>query len=124
MQNAVYSASIEADTIHGTIGSGNTSLAHGTPGYYCVRMCQPRQVMQKVDSYFDMYGYAINKVQYPNLNARSHWTYVRVSDIQLGNNLMPADSLSDIKSMFENGIRFWNNASEVGNYGLDNRAPR
>ena len=120
MQNAKYTASIQADTIHGTIGSGNTVLAMGRPGFYAIRMFQPITALRKIDSYFDMYGYAVNKLDAVNLKARPHWTYCRVSDIQLANPAMPSDELSEIKAIFENGIRFWVNIDEVGNFNLDN----
>lgn len=120
MQNAKYTASIQADTIHGTIGSGNVSFAMGRPGYYTVRMTQPIVTMKKIDAYFDMYGYAVNRLSYVNLTARPHWTYCRVSDIQLANPSMPSDELSEIKAIFENGIRFWIKMDELGNFDLDN----
>ena len=122
MQNAKYTASIQADTIHGTISSGNITIGMGKPGFYAVRMTQPKTTMQRIDSYFDMYGYAVNRMAPVNLKARPHWTYCRVSDIQLGNPSMPADELSQIKSIFENGIRFWVKMDEVGKFLLDNRA--
>lgn len=120
MQNAKYTASVQADTIHGTIGSGNVSFAMGRPGYYTVRMTQPIATMKKIDAYFDMYGYAVNRLSYVNLTARPHWTYCRVSDIQLANPSMPSDELSEIKAIFENGIRFWIKMDELGNFSLDN----
>ena len=122
MQNAKYSASVQADTIHGTIGSGNTALALGRPGFYAVRMYQPITALRRIDSYFDMYGYAVNKLDSVNLKARPHWTYCRVSDIQLSNLTMPSDELSQIKAIFENGIRFWVKMNEVGDFNLDNSA--
>lgn len=124
MQNAKYSASIQADTIHGTIGSGNTVLAMGKAGFYAIRMFQPITALRKIDSYFDMYGYAVNKLDTVNLKARPHWTYCRVSDIQLSNATMPSDELSEIKAIFENGIRFWVKMDELGNFDLDNSVPR
>lgn len=124
MQNAKYSASVQADTIHGTIGSGNTALALGRPGFYAVRMYQPITALRRIDSYFDMYGYAVNKLDHVNLKARPHWTYCRASDIQLSNLTMPSDELSQIKAIFENGIRFWVKMDEVGHFGLDNSVPR
>lgn len=120
MQNAKYTASVQADTIHGTIGSGNVSFAMGRPGFYTVRMTQPIVTMKKIDAYFDMYGYAVNRLSYVNLTARPHWTYCRVSDIQLANPSMPSDELSEIKAIFENGIRFWIKMDELGNFDLDN----
>ena len=124
MQNAKYTASIQADTIHGTISSGNVAIGMGKPGFYAIRITQPVTTMKKIDSYFDMYGYAINRMDYVNLTARPHWTYCRVSDIQLADPAMPADELAQIKAVFENGIRFWVNMDEVGNFDLDNSAPR
>ena len=124
MQNAKYSASVQADTIHGTIGSGNTALALGRPGFYAVRMYQPITALRRIDSYFDMYGYAVNKLDSVNLKARPHWTYCRVSDIQLSNLTMPSDELSQIKAIFENGIRFWVKMNDVGDFNLDNSVPR
>lgn len=120
MQNAKYTASIQADTIHGTIGSGNVSFAMGRPGYYTIRMTQPIVTMKKIDAYFDMYGYAVNRLSDVNLTGRPHWTYCRVSDIQLANPTMPSDELSEIKAIFENGIRFWIKMDELGNFNLDN----
>ena len=124
MQNAKYTASIQADTIHGTISSGNVSIGMGKPGFYAIRMTQPVMTMKKVDSYFDMYGYAVNRLGAVNLTARPHWTYCRVSDIQLSNPSMPSDELSQIKAIFENGIRFWVKMDELGNFDLDNSVPR
>lgn len=124
MQNAKYSASIQADTIHGTISSGNVAIGMGKAGFYAVRMTQPKTAIQRIDSYFDMYGYAVNRMANVNLTARPHWTYCRVSDIQLADPAMPADELSQIKSIFENGIRFWVKMDELGNFDLDNSVPR
>ena len=124
MQNAKYTASIQADTIHGTISSGNVAIGMGKAGFYAVRMTQPYMAMQKIDSYFDMYGYAVNRMAGVNLKARPHWTYCRVSDIQLAHPFMPADELSEIKAIFENGIRFWVKMDELGNFDLDNSVPR
>ena len=32
-----------------------------------------------------------------------------------------SDDRNAIKSIFDNGIRFWKNGSEIGNYSLDNK---
>lgn len=117
--NATYTASIQADTIHGDIGSGNTSLAQGRPGFYAVRVYQKQSYIRRVDNFFQMYGYAVNDVAVPNIHARDKWTYIKVSDIQL-TSTMPADALGYIKKIFEDGIRFWVNPSEVGQYSLVN----
>lgn len=118
-ENAHYAASIEADTIHGTIGSGNMSIMLDRPGFYATRITQPSSYMSRIDNYFDLYGYAYNGIGVPNISSRPCWNYARVSDIQLDVSI-PADALAVVKQIFENGIRFWKRNEEVGNYSLDN----
>lgn len=72
---------------------------------------------QIIDEYFDMYGYACHKVKVPNIHARSKWTYTKTSGCQV-NGSLPNDDRTTIESIFNNGIRFWVNPSEVCNYAL------
>jgi len=72
-----------------------------------------------IDDFFSVYGYATHRVKVPNRNVRPHWTYVKTIDINVDSNA-PADATSHICSIYDNGITFWKNASEVGNYALDN----
>ena len=72
-----------------------------------------------IDSYFDSFGYAIRKVGTPNMNARPHWTYCKTIGCVVHGDL-PADDARQIERMFDNGIRFWKNVDELGNYSLDN----
>ena len=72
-----------------------------------------------IDDFFSVYGYATHRVKVPNINVRPHWTYVKTIDINLESNA-PADDVNAIAKIFDNGITFWRNASEVGNYSLNN----
>lgn len=74
---------------------------------------------RQVDSYFTMYGYAENHVMVPNIHARQRWTYVQTSGCTLVGNA-PSDDISFIENCFNNGITWWVNASDVGNYELTN----
>lgn len=74
---------------------------------------------RQVDSYFTMYGYAENHVMTPNIHARQKWTYVQTSGCTLVGNA-PSDDISFIENCFNNGITWWVNPSEVGNYELTN----
>lgn len=74
---------------------------------------------QMIDDYFTMYGYKVNQVLVPNMNARPHWTYLQT----LGCNVegaFPASDARAIESIFDKGVRLWHNLSEMGNYSLDN----
>ena len=72
-----------------------------------------------IDDFFNCYGYATHRVKVPNRNVRPHWTYVKTIDINLESNA-PADDTNKIASIYDKGITFWRNASEVGRYDLNN----
>lgn len=72
-----------------------------------------------IDDFFNCYGYATHRVKIPNRNVRPHWTYVKTIDINLESNA-PADDTNKIASIYDKGITFWRNASEVGRYDLNN----
>ena len=74
---------------------------------------------QIIDDFFSVYGYATHRVKVPNRNVRPHWTYVKTIDINIESNA-PADDTKAIASIYDHGITFWRNASEVGNYSLNN----
>ena len=83
---------------------------------------QNPQNMKIIDDYFTMYGYTINTVGKPNMNARPHYTYVKTEGCNIKGSL-PVDSAQAIERIFDNGIRFWKNLREMGNYSIDN-SPR
>lgn len=74
---------------------------------------------QIIDSFFDMFGYKVMTVKEPNRNGRAHWNYVKVPDPKITGNV-PYNFLSEIKRIHSNGITYWKNMGEVGDYSLDN----
>lgn len=81
---------------------------------------------QMIDAYFTMFGYKVNAIAKPNRNARPHFTFLKTVNCQIRpstNGGMPQDDVRAICNIYNSGITFWNNPSEVGNYNLDN-SPR
>lgn len=72
-----------------------------------------------IDDYFSMFGYAIKKCQIPNRNARPHWTYIKTIGAKITGNI-PADANQKLVSIYDRGVRFWNNPAEIGNFTLNN----
>lgn len=68
-----------------------------------------------IDEYFDKYGYAVNRVKTPTYNARSHWNYIKTKGCLIIGKC-PSDDIKKIESVFDEGITFWKNANEVGQY--------
>lgn len=102
-------------------GSAHTSVAFasGTKDFYFFPATIQADFAKRIDNFLDVYGYAVNAHKIPNRNGRTHWNYVKNKVTNLVGNA-PADDVAKIVSIYNNGITFWNNGSEVGNYSLDN----
>lgn len=99
--------------------SGTIDVATRTKDFRFKQMQIHPQYARIIDDYFDLYGYATNRVKIPNRNSRAHWNYVKTSGCVLKGNA-PVESVRKICSIYDSGITFWKNASEVGDYSLDN----
>ena len=99
--------------------SGEILVASRYHGFWMKQMCVSNNYARMIDDFFDVYGYATNRVKIPNRTIRPHWNYVKTNGcVVVGN--APADDIRAICRMYDNGITFWKNASEVGNYSLNN----
>lgn len=74
---------------------------------------------QIIDDYFTMYGYKINRVQKPLINARPAFTYVKTVGCKIAGNLCIED-LTKIESIFDRGVTFWRHGNFIGDYSIDN----
>lgn len=114
-----YQASQKADLIKGNVASGNIAVATKTQTFYGARMSVSKNYAVVIDNYFTRYGYAQNKIMKPKFNVRAHWTYIKTNGVVVKGG-GPASSLRNIANILNNGITFWKNAEEIGNYELDN----
>lgn len=98
--------------------TGGTTFSAGLSSFYFYDCCITYKYAAIIDEYFDMYGYATNRVKKPNLFGRKSWNYVKCINAQIKGNI-PADDLSRIVQIFNDGCTFWH-TDDVGNYSLDN----
>lgn len=122
-----YSASIQADPIKGTVGNSNLLISQEQNAIYYSRMTIPYEYAKYIDDYFSCYGYATNQLKVPNIfngneYCRPHWNYLQTSGaIVYG--ALPASDTQLISTILDNGITFWMNADEVGDYSKNNKMP-
>ena len=113
--------------IHG--GNGTTSIApllayigsagsSGSEGFYItgVQYGLREEFAMKIDEFFSKYGYAQNKVAYPNIHARANWTYIKTKDCCIVGGGVPSDAKAVICNAMNNGITWWTGNSTVGTY--------
>lgn len=84
---------------------------------------QQKQIMPEnvdiIDDYFNRYGYATRKIKVPNISSRPHWNYTQTIGCKIGGSI-PCEDEKLICAVFDHGVTFWKNPSEVGNFSLDN----
>lgn len=102
----------------GTQG-GSTDVAIGEKKIMFKFMTVCYDSAKAIDAFFDRYGYACQLIKVPNRNVRPHWTYTKTKEVSVKGDV-PAEHMSKIESIYNNGITFWNNINNVGNFGLDN----
>lgn len=100
-------------------GTGSVNLQYNKLGFTIYAKRVRDEYAQRIDNYFDMYGYKTNEVKVPNMDSRPHWNFVKTAWANISGNI-PADDIVKLKEIFNNGITFWKNPSEVGNYSLNN----
>lgn len=106
---------------HARGGGGSIiNMANEIKGFQFFYAHIRREFAEIIDNYFSVYGYATHRVKVPNRAIRPHWNYVKTVNINLTGSV-PADDMARLRSIYDNGVTFWRNGDEVGNYALDNR---
>lgn len=80
-----------------------------------------REFAERIDKFFDMYGYLTNTVKIPNLNNRPNWNYVKTIGANILGNI-PQYDLQAIKDIFDSGVTLWHNPSTFLDYSQNNRS--
>ena len=114
LANAMYEPSKQVGAI-----SNNTKMKYNKIGYSFYVMCIKPEYAHMIDNYFQIRGYACQRVKVPNRAVRQHWTYTKTKGcIVVGN--APADDVRKICQIYDHGVTFWRSPEYVGNYSLDN----
>lgn len=107
----------------------STMYQTGLQGVYAQRIqCVP-EIMRQIDDFFDMFGYAVNKVKVPNMTGNDGFNYVKTVNaapkslretaggiVTDGGRGTPAAELSVIESCFNAGITLWHTTSGFGSF--------
>lgn len=103
-----------------TVGSSSSNslqgIARNEGGFICRGL--QRESAERLDNFFDVFGYEVDKVKVPNVTGRLSWNYVKTVGACMGGGV-PADRLSKMNECLDSGITFWHTV-DVGDYGLTN----
>lgn len=125
-----YSAKAVPDSAHVQNNAGVINALAGRFGFSFQQVSVTAEMARNIDKYFDMFGYATNRVKIPNMSdaskRRPHWNYVKLQNANITPNRsaadgLPGDAKAAIEAIYNNGITFWNNISEIGDYSFINK---
>lgn len=71
---------------------------------------------EKIEQFFDVYGYKVSRFGVPNLNSRPRYNYIKCNNVNIYGNI-PNEFLQPLRNMFINGFTLWHDKSNVGTYG-------
>ena len=99
----VYNHSLTPDQAQGNSNSGDVAFSSQKLEIRAYKMTVRNETAKIIDRYFDMFGYKVNSLIGANIEG----------DI-------PEDHLNEIKTMFNNGVTLWHNASTYLDYSQSN----
>ena len=104
----------------GLLGS---ALVNNVAGAYFGYSAITADEAKDIDEFFTYYGYATDGCHVPNglySNKRSVFNYVQTDGCIFSASSCPADSASNIKKIFDKGVRLWHDTSKIGTVVTDN----
>lgn len=113
------------DSLGGSVSQSAVLNSIGEFGFTIYDMGLRARDAKIIDDFFSKYGYAVKRVKLPNIeasvaNLRPHWNYIKTKGCTLSSEYLPASASRIIEQVYDKGITFWKQFSEVGNYNLDN----
>lgn len=118
--NEVNKAMRQPPQTMGNTNCGDIVTARGDNTFTYYHMSIKKEYAQIIDSFFDMFGYKTNMVHIPLTNHRENFWYTKTIDVNI-DGLVPMDDMIKIKSCYNNGITFWKNPKNIGNYSVSNK---
>lgn len=115
----VHQHSLVPPQAEGNLNNGDVTFATGHLTFTAYKITIKREYLQIIDSYFDMFGYKVNRVHTPNKNHRENYWFTKTIDVNIDGNV-PMDDMLKIKNCYNTGITFWKNPANIGKYTVSN----
>lgn len=115
-----YQASL-LPNINGGQANGDVIWACNRNMFSFRQMRAKTEYLKIIDDYFTRFGYAIKKLEMPNIVGRKYWNYVEIgASEEIGYGDVPNKFMEIINNACRRGVTIWHNHANVGNYSLNN----
>lgn len=114
-----YEHSLTPPQANGNLNCGDVNYQYGYSDPIYREMTIKPEYAKIIDDYFDMFGYATNRVKTPNEWHREKWWYTKTQSANITGSI-PNDDLLKIKNIYDSGITFWTHEDYIYNYYAPN----
>lgn len=115
-----YQASL-LPSIQGGNNSGDVNFSSGKNTFMFYHMRAKTEYLKIIDDYFTRFGYAIKKLELPNISGRKYWNYIEIGqNEEIGYGDVPTKFMDIINNTCRRGVTIWHNHNNLGNYSLNN----
>ena len=116
------------DQACGQIQCETLNVGLGRVGFTIYYVSLQKEMLQVIDDYFSMYGYATKRVKVPNVKIgldtlRPLWNYIETKNccvVPHDDSGLSASDIEGIQNIFDGGITFWASNDIIGDYSLNN----
>lgn len=115
----VYQMSFTPTSAEGNINGGDINTCYKMNLFYFHKMSIKKEYAKSIDTYFDMFGYKVNRVGIPYKNHRENYWFTKTLEINIVGDL-PMIDLQKIKECYNNGVTFWKTPANICNYNASN----
>lgn len=103
----------------GALNTGDVSWAMGRNQFTLFKMSLRYEFAERIDKYFNTYGYKVDSFKLPNITGRTYWNYVKTIGCDFEGDI-PQQHLERLRDIFNNGCTFWHNPSYFLDYTQNN----
>lgn len=115
----IHQQAFVPDQVKGNTNCGDVITAGGDNSFQFYDMSIKKEYAEKIDNFFEMFGYKVNQVKVPNVSDRPYWNYVKTIDINI-DGAIPTEDMQKLKNMYNQGVTLWKNGNLVGDYSQNN----
>lgn len=115
----IHQMSITPPQSHGNINCGDVVTIGNNNCFFYYFKSIKEEYLKILDGYFDMFGYKSNMVKVPNVNHRENYWFTKTIDVSI-DGAIPMEDMQKIKNCYNNGITFWKNPENIGDYSVSN----
>lgn len=115
----IHQMSFTPPQSRGNLNCGDVVTADATNTFFFHYMSIKDEYMKIIDDYFSMFGYKCNRVKTPLKAHRANYWYTKTIDASIDGAINNKD-METIKRCYNNGITFWKDPANIGNYSVSN----